>query len=263
MSGGVSKERGRVLVVDDEPVVHTTLQLALEDSELEIEGVGSAEEAMEKFSPGAYDALILDKNLPGLSGIQLLRHIRERDRQVGCMIISGSASLASAAVAIELGVDAYLEKPFDVDVVAREIQNVVERARKRRRQRATTKGELRMVIASPDAEQRTWIADHFAGTDVVEAATSAETLAQTEDFLPAVLIVDASIDGGALPLLRQLRRQLPQTVCMVACEPPTKTGMMELINAGAKVVLEKPLETAKFRQSVGRVLGELGYRDRI
>ncbi len=120
----------RVLVVDDEEIIRVVLAdiLAAEFSHAE---VGSAEEAMPFLRETPPDVMLVDKNLPGMSGLELLGTVKVHLPACEVIVISGYASLESAIEALRLGAFDYLMKPFD------DIQLVLEKVR-----RAAEKKEL-------------------------------------------------------------------------------------------------------------------------
>src|SRR5437773_8676027 len=107
----------RILIVDDEPAILMALRLALEERPWRIFTAPTAEKALELCGGSDFDAYIVDKNLPGASGIALVRELRRRSRVPAIVIMTGFASTTSAFEALNLGVDAYLETPFH-DILA-------------------------------------------------------------------------------------------------------------------------------------------------
>jgi CheY-like chemotaxis protein len=108
--------RHRVLIVDDEPAVLAALQLAFSDADtlgvtFEVVGATSAEEALVVAARKPFDVIITDKNLPGDSGLQLVRALREGGHGEPVIVITGYANTQSRDEARALGV-AYVEKPF-------------------------------------------------------------------------------------------------------------------------------------------------------
>lgn len=102
----------RVLVVDDEPPVLSALEIALADAGLEPVPAESAEEGIENLERSAFDAVVVDKNLPGKSGLDLVRWIRARNRTVPLIVMTAYVSAETAKEALNLGIDRYIEKPF-------------------------------------------------------------------------------------------------------------------------------------------------------
>ena len=121
-----------IMVVDDEPTICEMLRMLLEPKGYEVVAAADGEEALEIFRGVSVQLAIVDKNLPGIDGIEVLRHIRYERPEVDVMIITGYASKESAIEALRLGACAYLEKPFDdLDRVAADIEEVLERQRRR------------------------------------------------------------------------------------------------------------------------------------
>jgi two-component system response regulator YesN len=104
--------RHRVLIVDDEPAVLAALQLAFEDdTAFEVVGATSAEEALAVAARQTFDVVITDKNLPGSSGLELVRALRDGGHAEPVILITGYANAHSRDEARALRV-AYVEKPF-------------------------------------------------------------------------------------------------------------------------------------------------------
>ena len=119
-----------LLIVDDEPVVRDMFEFLLTNSGYQVSLAANAEEALESLEDFDYNLLIVDKNLPGLSGLELMERVRELRPQTEFMVITGYASYQSAVEALRLGALDYLEKPFeDIDLVKKKIDRAVERQR--------------------------------------------------------------------------------------------------------------------------------------
>jgi len=119
-----------ILIVDDEPVVREMFEFLLAGSGYQVSLAATAEEALESLESFDYNLLIVDKNLPGLSGLELMEKVRELRPQAEFMVITGYASYRSAVEALRLGALDYLEKPFeDIDLVKKKIDRAVERQR--------------------------------------------------------------------------------------------------------------------------------------
>jgi DNA-binding NtrC family response regulator len=203
----------RILLVDDERTVLTMLAMALDDPTWAIEAVATPAEALDRLELGRYDLLITDKNLPGMSGVELIRVVRARDRQMPVILITGYASLESAIETLNLGITAYLEKPFP-DI--RELRRVVREALERRAQalaleapfaaaapRPKPARALKVLVGSPRAAVRETIAGLLSGgVDAVSVAGTAEELrAAVAGDAPDVVILDGAQGGEDLAAL--------------------------------------------------------------
>lgn len=120
----------KVLIVDDEPAILELLAFAFSRKSIETETAPSAEAGLALTRNTAFDAALLDKNLPGMSGLELIRRIRETDHKMAIVMMTGFASPETALEALNLDVDAYLEKPFpNLGTVVERITAAVEKRR--------------------------------------------------------------------------------------------------------------------------------------
>ena len=105
----------RVLVIDDDEAVRETICSSLEAGGLEATGVNDGIEGIAAFEPGAYDVVVSDILMPGKEGIETIRTIRGRSREVKILAISGGDRNGSSTfldMALKLGADASIVKPF-------------------------------------------------------------------------------------------------------------------------------------------------------
>src|SRR5437899_1145036 len=105
--------RRRILVVDDDPTIRRLLALVLRDAGYDTEDVVSAEEAVERSSSSPFDLVLVDKNLPGMSGLQAIAAIRKKSPATLALVITAYPSLESLEEARACGAIGYLVKPFD------------------------------------------------------------------------------------------------------------------------------------------------------
>lgn len=102
----------KVLLVDDEPAILELLSFAFGKKAATVSTAPDAEAGLALTRQIAFDAAVIDKNLPGMSGIDLLAKIRETDPRIALLMMTGYASPETATLALNLDIDAYLEKPF-------------------------------------------------------------------------------------------------------------------------------------------------------
>jgi DNA-binding NtrC family response regulator len=113
-----AKVPGRVLVIDDEVSVRQLLQRVLQRAGHEVELAEDGEQALAKLAKGKYDLLIIDKNLPGLGGMEILKMVHAQTPGLKAIMITGFPTPESEATATDLGVHSYIVKPFGViDIV--------------------------------------------------------------------------------------------------------------------------------------------------
>jgi len=114
----------RILIVDDDADVQSTMLRILERDGYEVVGVGSAEEALGLFVMEEFDAVVSDIRLPGASGTELLQRVRAGERDTPVILFTGHPDIHTAIAAVEHRAFHYLTKPFR----ARELLEVVGRA---------------------------------------------------------------------------------------------------------------------------------------
>lgn len=148
----------RVLVVDDEPVIHELVREVMHTSE--IASALTVAEARAYIARGeVYDAALVDKNLPDGSGIDLVRWLRAQRPDSEVVMITAYPSMDSALEAMSLGAMDYLIKPMrDISELQLRVGNACERARRRRTEasllnalRESEEGYRELFEASPDA----------------------------------------------------------------------------------------------------------------
>jgi DNA-binding response OmpR family regulator len=105
----LSSQRKRILVVDDDESVLSSVCEVLERSGFEVDRAESGKEAIDKSNWETYDAALIDLKLPDMDGIDVLS--KANLREAVKIMLTGFPSFASSMKAGELGVDAYLAKP--------------------------------------------------------------------------------------------------------------------------------------------------------
>jgi DNA-binding NtrC family response regulator len=104
---------GRVLLVDDEPDQVALLCAMLTPLGMEVTTAESAEQALTLFKRHAADVVVTDLNLPGQSGMDLVRELRKHENPPAVVLITGEGSVSTAVEALKLGATDYLQKPVD------------------------------------------------------------------------------------------------------------------------------------------------------
>jgi CheY-like chemotaxis protein/glycine cleavage system H lipoate-binding protein len=105
-------EKPRILVVDDELPVCKSISSALAPDDYEVDTALSAEEALKREEQSEYDVVITDLMMPGLSGLDLLKAVKERRPEVRVIMVTGYPSIESAVQSIKFGAFDYIPKPF-------------------------------------------------------------------------------------------------------------------------------------------------------
>jgi len=129
--------RGKILIVDDEPNVCSSLTSVLTDEGHTVEAIDNGEAAVEALRGGDYDVVLLDIWLPGIDGLAVLDQLHRDGVAAEVVMISGHGSIDAAVKATKLGAFDFLEKPLSLDRVLLVVGNAV-------RQRALERENLRL-----------------------------------------------------------------------------------------------------------------------
>ncbi len=245
-------QRHRLLVVDDEEIIRSVFR-DLMGRECEVIEAPHAEEALAWLERGGVDLIVTDKNLPGLSGLELAQRARRLDPHSRVILMTGYPSLVTAQQALELGVLDYLLKPFD------DIREV--------------RAKLRAALATPPPGAR-HLRPGGRRVDVLEDnPTSARRLTEALALMglearvlptvpgelpaepPAAVVVSWDFTSAhgrqALEVARRLGQGAP---FVVLAEFLSQETMLEALRAGASGCLPRDLEPRELGRELARLL---------
>jgi EAL domain-containing protein (putative c-di-GMP-specific phosphodiesterase class I)/CheY-like chemotaxis protein len=117
-------DESKILLVDDDREILTVLERALTNGHTRVLTANTGAAALAQLSEHNFDALVSDIQMPGMSGLKLLRAVREHDLDLPVVLMTGQPDLKGAAAAVEHGAFQYLIKPVTLD----RLRAVVERA---------------------------------------------------------------------------------------------------------------------------------------
>jgi ActR/RegA family two-component response regulator/glycine cleavage system H lipoate-binding protein len=118
------KARRRILVVDDEITVCKSIRQAILSDDYEVDMALSGEEALKKDRASVYDLIITDLMMPGISGLDLLKSVKEQRPSASVIMITGYPTIKTAVQSVKLGAFDYIPKPFTPN----DLRGVVTRA---------------------------------------------------------------------------------------------------------------------------------------
>jgi two-component system alkaline phosphatase synthesis response regulator PhoP len=104
----------RILLVEDEPGVRLTLTDRLHDEGYVVETAADGDEGVARAASEAFDLVVLDVMLPGRSGFDVCRDLRQKGVDSPILMLTARRQVADRVVGLKLGADDYLTKPFDV-----------------------------------------------------------------------------------------------------------------------------------------------------
>ena len=115
----------RLLLVDDDETIRDTLYELL-SADYICQTAETAEKALARLEADEYDIVLTDISMPGLSGLELLGHVRQKFPNTPVIIISGIGDQEHAQGLIRLGAFDFLLKPFSLEVVEKSVKRAVE-----------------------------------------------------------------------------------------------------------------------------------------
>lgn len=113
--GGIAA--ARILLVDDDPEFLYAYSAVLRRAGHEVSTAGDGDEALTLLGAGPFDVVVADVAMPRLGGVDLLRAVRQHDRDVPVLLVSGARDLETALKGVEYGALRYLAKPLDPAVL--------------------------------------------------------------------------------------------------------------------------------------------------
>jgi len=112
----------KVLLIDDEVEFTQTLSERMESRGLKVDSAKSGQEALKKINEVSYDAIFLDLAMPGMDGIETLRHMLEKNPDLQVILLTGHGSIDKSVEAVKLGAKDFLEKPADINKLMEKIK---------------------------------------------------------------------------------------------------------------------------------------------
>lgn len=130
---GLSDKSKNILVVDDDPDVIDIIAISLKDKGFNLEGANNGIEALEKLKKFSPDLIIVDINMPKMNGYELIKHLKKdaKFNTIPVVVVTGTyISEQDKQHGLTLGATKYLTKPFTIDSLVKEIEEIVCRGQK-------------------------------------------------------------------------------------------------------------------------------------
>jgi len=113
----------RVLVADDSSTMRKIILRSLQAVGVtEVAEASDGAEAVAIFAPGKFDMVLTDWNMPGMTGLEVLKKIREQDKEIPVIMVTTEAEKTRVLEAIQAGVTDYLVKPFTPDTLREKLE---------------------------------------------------------------------------------------------------------------------------------------------
>jgi len=145
----------RLLLVEDDLGIAESVQYALRAEGFDVETVETGEQAVERLGAAAYDVVILDLMLPGISGVEVCRRVR-RSSTVPILMLTARTAEVDVVVGLEAGADDYVQKPFSMPELMSRVRAIL-----RRRELDRTDGKTVRRVGGIEVD----LARHVASVD--------------------------------------------------------------------------------------------------
>jgi CheY-like chemotaxis protein len=263
--GAVVPTGHEVLVVDDEAVVLTVLREALRRGGYRVTTAASAEEAIDLMHKRRFDLVLTDKNLPGASGLDVLRAARNLNPAPAIVLITGYSSFDSAVEALDIGAHDYIEKPIrDVEDLRFRIRRALSRRDEQlaRPKPTRTAGRAgRVLLVEVEGQRRQLLAEYLGKNHHVTAAQDGdEALELLKHAHFDLVLADRHLPGGSgLRVIEQAQRLLPHCASVLYTAYPSYDSVQEAFAIGVDAYLVRPNDDLKkLGEKVAEALGGRG-----
>jgi two-component system response regulator MprA len=117
-----------VLLVEDDPSVRGAVERALRGAGHDVELATAGDKALERATANPYDAIVLDRGLPGLDGLEVCRRLRAAGNDVPILMLTARAAVSERVEGLDAGADDYVVKPFALDELLARLRAFERRA---------------------------------------------------------------------------------------------------------------------------------------
>ncbi len=125
----INPERPVIFVIDDDSHIREGIRAVLEEEGRTVEDFATCEEFLEAYQPGGEACLVIDAYLPGMSGLDLLKRLRDRGDRLPAIMITGNSDVPMAVQAMKAGAMDFIEKPIGRDELVASIEHAVDISR--------------------------------------------------------------------------------------------------------------------------------------
>lgn len=193
----------KLLLVEDEVLLSKNVSKGLRLLGYAVDCAYDGNEALELYDINDYDLMILDLNLPGLDGMEVLRHIREKDDTFRILILSARNTLDDKISGLDEGSNDYLTKPFEFRELEARIRGLL------RRSFATGSSELRCGRLRVDtAARKVWCGDQPVELTRKEYSLLEYLLTRAGQLVGAEELIEHAWDSQADPFSNAFRFQI-------------------------------------------------------
>lgn len=144
----MADERRRVLIVDDEESIRNSLRLVLTSS-FDVDTASCGQDALHRIATSPPDLLLLDVMMPQMSGLEVLRALRQRGQSLPVIMLTGASTVSTAVEAMKGGAVDFVNKPFDVEQLTATIVEILDRPKSEKSEPPQRSAGDQAAVASP------------------------------------------------------------------------------------------------------------------
>ncbi|MBN1621880.1 MAG: response regulator [Endomicrobiales bacterium] len=119
-------KKTKILIVDDDSTIAHACERALNITGYDVKCAGTGEEAVEILKEEQFSIVVLDLQMPGMSGMEVLRHIKSKTPDCDVIITTAYPSVDTAIESLRIGVYDYIKKPFSINELRKKIRECIE-----------------------------------------------------------------------------------------------------------------------------------------
>ena len=136
----------RILVVEDDPSAAEFVINGLRQDGYAVEHAASGPDALHMATSEAFDAIVLDRNLPGVDGLSVLKALRAAEKHTPILVLSALAHADERVIGLKAGADDYLGKPFSYSELQLRLDNLLKRSGAKGQEVVLRCGDLEMNL---------------------------------------------------------------------------------------------------------------------
>lgn len=236
----------RILIVDDERNMRTTLTDILEDEGYEVAVAEDGDVAVELCSKNTFDVVLMDVRMPGLDGVEAFRRIRRHQEGVRIILMSAYDVEMLKRTALDEGVIAFLDKPLDIERVVRLIAETQDTA-------------ILVVENEEDVASSMSGALKQQGYRVTTVPTPHDALEIAEQIRFDIIFIDAELPSmTGLELYLAIKKITPTAVAIMITgkEEEFERVAREAVRQTAYTIVRKPLDLDHVLSLLKRITGQ-------
>lgn len=248
------KKNLKILLVDEDPIIQKLIIQTAQKTNYEIVIAEDGEQALALLKTEKISLIILDVNIPKLSGIKVLERLKsnKKTRLIPVIMLTNVSTDKAVVSAISKGATEYITKPFEIDFLFERISQI------------TQHHKIKIMIADDDELVRDLLAQHFRheGYRVAEVSNGKDVTNFLEQELPNLILLDIMMPGmDGLAVLRKLKSN-PKTRNIATIILSVKNQQENILNGlagGADDYIVKPFDIDEVMVRTRIILGRKSH----